>query len=95
MSLAIGIAPGEIEKWPAEDLIDFIEYDRIQPFGSERDNWHAAMIAQIIAAVNTPKRRKPPSVSDFMFVDKDLRQSENIQQADSFFAKAGQRGKSR
>ena len=46
-----------------------MEYDRLEPFGDQRSNWHAAVIAQILAAVHTPKNRKPPSVVDFMWRD--------------------------
>lgn len=53
-----------------------MEYDTLQPFGAERDNWHAAMIAQLIAAVHTPKNRRPPEVRDFMFRDSESRRQD-------------------
>ena len=53
-----------------------MEYDQIQPFGSERDNWHTATIAHLIAAVHTPKARRKPEVKDFMFRDPETRRME-------------------
>ena len=45
------------------------EYYKLAPFGQWRDNWHAAIIAQTIAAVNTPKNRKPPNIEDYIYMD--------------------------
>lgn len=81
------MSPSEIESWSARDLADFMEYDQLQPFGSERDNWHAALIAQIIAAAHTARNRKPPSVKDFMFVDEQTRQEDKVVEMDQFFDK--------
>ncbi len=65
----LGISPHEIESWPAGTLTEFAEYDALQPFGDLRNNWHAAIIAQIIATAYTSSKHKPPSIRDFMWRD--------------------------
>jgi hypothetical protein len=57
-----------------------MEYDTIQPFGDIRSNWHAALIAQILCAVNTSKNHRPPKVSDFLFKDEQTRHDEQEQE---------------
>jgi len=52
-------------------------YYALEPFGSARDNLHAAQIAAIIANVNrNPKKTKPFKVSDFMWVDPQSRKEQ-------------------
>lgn len=47
-------------------------YNRVEPFGAWRDNWHSATIAQILATVYGKK--KVP-LSDFMFLDEETRKA--------------------
>lgn len=54
-----------------------MEYDAVQPFGDERANWHSAVIAQMLAAIHTPKNRQAPSVAEFMFRDEQDRKHDD------------------
>lgn len=55
-----------------------MEYDRVEPFGSMRDNLHAAMIALLIRAANTPRGRPMPKLEDFLIMDPKERQERNV-----------------
>lgn len=41
----------------------------MRPFGSWRDNFHAALIAKIIADVNRPSDRPAYPLEDFFYMD--------------------------
>lgn len=93
----MGVPPHEIDGWPARDLADLMQYDQIQPFGDERANWHAAIIAQLLAAIHTPKERRAPGIADFMYRDIREKVAEEEEQTLAFFRamKGKKRGKSR
>ncbi len=59
-------------------LAEWMEYDRIEPFGSWRDNWHMAVLTSIVANSNRdPKKRPHPfSPSDFLYMDGETRQEQ-------------------
>jgi hypothetical protein len=64
----------------SRELNDWTAYAAVEPFGEEQANRRAALIAHTIAAANTPKGKKPPSVEDFLGV---LRPAEKrVQTAD-------------
>lgn len=46
-----------------------MHYERLEPFGEERDDLRSAQIAQLIANANRDPKRKPQpfKLSDFMF----------------------------
>ena len=46
----------------------------IQPWGPERDNYHAALQAHIMASAHTPKGARRPQMSDFFYRDPVTRQ---------------------
>lgn len=51
----------------ARELAEWRAYEQIAgPLGGARGDVQAALVAAAIAAVNTPKGRRPPSVADFM-----------------------------
>ena len=62
-----------------------MDYFHLEPFGAWRDNWHAALVANILAAAHTPKNRRAPDFADFFFKDESTIQQERIDQADRFF----------
>lgn len=67
----------EIERdMPASELLEWMEYERLEPWGSWRDNWHHALNASILANVNRdPKRKSTPfTVADFMYEDPESAQ---------------------
>lgn len=41
----------------------------MRPFGSWRDNFHAGLIAKVIADVNRPPNRPPYQLKDFFYLD--------------------------
>jgi hypothetical protein len=54
---------------PAREFLEWIEYERIEPFGQWRDNWHAALIASLIANANRRPGAPPVQIREFMYVD--------------------------
>lgn len=88
--------PREIEAWPATLLAEFKEYELLEPFGQWRDNYHAAMIAWILASVHRDPKRKPPALSDFMYQDAESAKIRQEQDTVAFFRglkKAGNNGR--
>lgn len=49
-------------------LSEWMAYYRLEPFGSKRDEIHAALIASVIANVNRDKDKKPfpYTIEDFL-----------------------------
>lgn len=78
-------------------LAEWAEYERIEPFGAWRDNWHAALIAMILA--NAHRKPGSPSISmeDFFFQDAASVRERKDKQLMAFLSgfKAKKREKSR
>ena len=49
--------------------MEFQELERLDPSGPWRDNWHAALVAQILANVNRKAGTPGIKVGDFMYRD--------------------------
>jgi hypothetical protein len=77
LSLAIGVPLHEIYEWPAWEIATYMEYDSIEPFGDFRANWHSALIAYILAKVNTPTNKRQPELKDFIWRDETTRREES------------------
>jgi hypothetical protein len=61
-----------------------MEYERLEPFGAQRDNYHAAMIATILANAYRDRKRPPVRLSEFMFVDPETaREADDMQTLES------------
>jgi len=58
------------ERMPSSEVTSWLAYYKLEPFGSERDNWHAATIASILVNANLKKGKPPAQPSDFMYVDR-------------------------
>lgn len=86
--MSLGFAPSQVRQWPHKDIVDLIAYDRIEPFGSVRDNWHMAVQAQMFAAAHGRKGHKPPPLSEFMYKSPEENRKQKHQQ---FFSKLRQR----
>lgn len=56
---------------PSRHYREWLAYFNLEPFGAWRDNWHAALIAAVIANVNRGKGTAPISVSEFMYQDQE------------------------
>jgi len=54
---------------PASELLEWAEYWGMEPFGAFRDNYHAAMIAHLLANAHRAPNSPPIEFSQFMFRD--------------------------
>lgn len=61
---------------PASELLEWMEYESLEPFGAIRDNWHSATIAHILANVHRDPKKPPIAFSDFMYRDHQSIQEE-------------------
>lgn len=52
-------------------LLEWMEYERLEPFGQWRDNFHAAQIALILASAHTDPSRREWRMDDFFFRDRE------------------------
>lgn len=57
----------------ARELLGWMQYDQIEPFGSARDNWHMAVLASLYANRTRAQHDAAVSVADFMFSDAETR----------------------
>lgn len=64
----VAIVGGSIPPLTSRELLDWMAFWRLEPWGAEIESWRAGMIAATIANANRdPKRqRKPFEPSDFM-----------------------------
>jgi chemotaxis receptor (MCP) glutamine deamidase CheD len=61
---------GELElRMSASELAEWVSFYQMEPFGVQRDNIHAGLIASTIANVHRKKNAKPLSFEHFMLVD--------------------------
>jgi len=74
LALALGRTVSELERdMPSSELTEWMSYYKLEPFGQERDNWHSAQIASILANVNRRKNAPAVPVDDFMYRDRTTR----------------------
>lgn len=60
-----------LERMSAEELTEWQAYARIEPFGEDRADLRAGMVASMVGNVNLKKGAKPFKPADFMpFIDK-------------------------
>jgi hypothetical protein len=50
---------------------EWMEYERLEPFGAPRDNYHAALIATILANAYRDRKRAPIKMAEFFYQDPD------------------------
>lgn len=72
------------------EFVDWIAYYELEPFGPERADWNAAMVASVIANANRDqkKRRRPFGVKDFMFKIEDKSEPADWQSMKARFQRA-------
>jgi hypothetical protein len=75
-------------EWPAWEIQAYQEYDNLEPFGEFRANWHAALIAYILAKVNTPANKAQPQFQDFFWQDEDTRREKTTEHVLAMFRAA-------
>lgn len=54
---------------PAWLLREWQEYERLEPFGAWRDNWHMAVIASVLANIHRDPKRAPINPDRFFYTD--------------------------
>jgi hypothetical protein len=68
----LGKTVAEIEDtMSGAELLEWMEYENIEPFGAWRDNWHTSIIASILANANRKSGSAPIKMADFMYVDSE------------------------
>lgn len=68
---------------PVSEFKYWMAYDNLYPFGDDRNNIHAGLIASTIANVNRGKNQAPSTAQDFMLMPTETR---NAQKTNSFVA---------
>lgn len=80
LALALGRTVSELEAtMPSSEMTEWLAYYKLEPFGQERDNWHAALIASILANINRRKNAPATPISEFMYKDRDSRKQAETQ----------------
>lgn len=59
---------------PGRVLAEWMEYERIEPFGSWRDNYHSAIIASLMANAFSSERSRRISPDEFFYRDPESAQ---------------------
>lgn len=81
LSLALSTPIYELEQClTSSELSEYMEYNTIAPFGHERDNIHAGMIASAVINSSMARPRKPVLPSDFMLKTAAEREAEEQRQ---------------
>jgi hypothetical protein len=65
----LGMTVSQLERMPYRELVEWMEEYRRDPWGTWRDNTHAAMICTLIGNAFRGKEGRPFSVEDFMLLD--------------------------
>lgn len=60
----------------SEELTYWMAFDSISPFGAERDNYHAGVVASTVANCHSKKSFSP---ADFMLKDEAQKKQEGLQ----------------
>lgn len=69
------------------ELSYWMAFYSLHPFGSERDNIHAALIASTIANVNRGKSQHPFTAQDFMLKNEHQQEKEKASELISFMTR--------
>lgn len=81
LSLALSTPVYELEQcMTSSEFSEYMEYDAIAPFGNERDNIHAGLIASAVINSSMSRPKKPVMPSDFMLKTTADRQAEDEKQ---------------
>ena len=73
MALALGIARIDVllDQLSATDLAEWMEFYKLEPWGDERADYRAGVVASVVANIHRGKDVKPFKPLDFMpFVEK-------------------------
>lgn len=74
LALALGRTIQEIDEgMSSSEFNQWLAYYHLEPFGAERDNFHSATIATVLANIHRGKSQPPFSTEDFMLRDSETR----------------------
>lgn len=62
---------------PAAEVMGWRTFYELEPFGPWRDNFHAAMVAHIMANAHRGKNSRPLELADFFYSDPETRRNKN------------------
>ena len=68
------------EQMPARLFHEWMEYERLEPFGSWRDNYHAALVSMILVNAHRDPKRSPVGMAEFFYRDPETAQHERDQE---------------
>lgn len=63
----LGLSLGALEELPQRELDRWARYWSEEPWGTYRDNMHAALIIRELLKPHLPENSKVPPLSDYMF----------------------------
>ena len=77
LALALGCFVSDLDRMSFAEFMSWQAYDVVEPFGIQRENYHASLIAS--AVVNGYSKR-PCSPDKFMYISPGLKRKNNIEQ---------------
>ena len=75
----------------ATEFAEWKAFYQLSPFGPWRDNYHAAMIAHILAAANTPSKRRKPRFQSFFYQSPSAQRDKHRDNVINFFRARAER----
>ena len=79
LALGLGWSVTQLEQgMSGRELVDWMEYYRVEPWGAFRDNLHAGIIAAQVVNMTPRKNAKPVKATDFLIEDREERQQKNM-----------------
>lgn len=81
-----------LERLDSRELSEWMAYYSIEPWGAERDNLHAGIVAKAIYDVNQdPKKHRDISPADFLLREKKQPDAAEVYERFRFWAKMNQK----
>jgi hypothetical protein len=71
LALGLGCSVRQIEQLTYAEVREWSAFYQIQPFGSERDNYHAALTAYMVANQNNTKKSQEIPFYKFLYTHAD------------------------
>lgn len=68
------------------------QFEELEPFGQWRDNWHAALIAYILASAHRDPKKRAPELADFFYKDPQTVADERDAQTVAMFRNLAKKG---
>ena len=84
LALGIGCFVADIDRMSSAEFSGWLEYAQLFPFGSQRDNMHAALISQAVVNTSLTGSGKAAGIDDFMFKSEIVRERDKLKGLMSF-----------